>query len=238
MDHRVPLFASVVGLVLVTSGPPASAANYTITRGRVEPDGREPALLGGQRRHGHGQPDAAGGSADALQDREPRARHAARARPRRPQRRHGHLQRSARARPLTTGRTSTSTWTRSSRRACARSMELELHAHGSGDRTATTSDPPNDITSTSSSSRPWSSTAWTSTARPTSGNGTGRCGTSPTTPGSGTGNDRAELLRALRRTRSTAPPPCCPTSSSAGRRRPSRARSPRSCSTARPRTSA
>ena len=39
-------------------------------------------------------------------------------------------------------------------------------------------------------------------------------------------------------TRSTASPPSFPARTSVGRRRPSRARSPRSCSTARPRTSA
>ena len=46
------------------------------------------------------------------------------------------------------------------------------------------------------------------------------------------------LLHPLRQRGRRASPPCFPTRTSEGRRRPSQARSPRSCSTARPRTSA
>ena len=135
--------------------------------GRREADRREPALLGDQRRHGHGQPDAAGGSADALQDRKPGARLPARARPRRPQRRHGHLQRPGLLRlgeiRQVPGRDRLG--------GHAPDHGAELHAQRS--RRATAATPvaarPTTRPTTDSSSRPSSSTAWTSTARPTSG---------------------------------------------------------------------
>ena len=214
------LAALAVGLAILTGAWSARRRELHHHDRRLPPDGRQSALLGRQRRHGHRQPDAAGGSADALQDRKPRARHAARARPRRPQRRHGHLQG---ARHATTGRSSTRTCRRSCSAGMRPLMELSFMPTAlaaSGDN----KNPPKRLHRLQgSSSRPSSSTAWTSTARTTWGSGTGRCGTSRTMPGSGTA--RSADYYALYDAAVDATPPCCPTSSSADRRRPSRARS-------------
>ena len=62
------VLAAAMGLFIVTSGQPARATNYTITVDASKQTAGNPRFWSASRRYGHGQPDAAVGSADALQD--------------------------------------------------------------------------------------------------------------------------------------------------------------------------